>query len=336
MSYWLAGCLWKSLGDLLWGFNHLVLTRRARAPGGLLCQWVPPQALAPDTFDAIVGAFCGEFEWSAVFLFGTQVILLGGEALPALDPSRFAAAPEGLREALAALGIDDAGGVSARFVTEGARWPAAPRPVTDADPWVVFRPRRRGVELLADLPRNLARLRGVEGDLPLPWQLVVGPSGQARLAAARRLHRAREVWHREEYEVRRVGLRDGAPPALPDDPALGVLDVLLAELERTTDREVDLLLREVRFVRGYRQGVQRMLMGDPAGAFTVLGEVGRLRPQAADVHLHAALAAHQAGRTDIARQLADEAYGLCPRLLETPPGRRVVAMGLPAALLPRK
>ena len=29
MSYWLAGKLWKSLGDLLWGFNHIVLTRRA-------------------------------------------------------------------------------------------------------------------------------------------------------------------------------------------------------------------------------------------------------------------------------------------------------------------
>lgn len=310
--------------------------RRALAPGGLLCQWVPPQALAPDTFDAIVAAFCGEFEWSAVFLFGTQVILLGGEVLPALDPARLDAAPEELRQALAALGIEDVGGVAARFVTLGARWPAVARPVTDADPWVVFRPRRRGVELLADLPANLASLRGVEGPLPLPWQLAVGASGQARLASARRLHRAREVWHREEYELRRALLGEGAPAPLPDDPELEDLDELLAGLEGTTDREADLLLREVRFVRGYRQGVQLLAMGDPAGAFIALGEAGRLRPQAADVHLHAALAAHRAGRGDVARQLADEAYRLCPRLLETSPGRRVEALGLPAALLPRR
>ena len=89
-------------------------------------------------------------------------------------------------------------------------------------------------------------------------------------------------------------------------------------------------------MRGYREGVQLLALGDPKGAFAALGAAGRLRPQAADVHLHAALAAHMAGRADVARQLADEAYDLCPRLLETPAGRRVEALGLPAALLPRR
>ena len=145
----------------------------------------------------------------------------------------------------------------------------------------------------------------------------------------------REAWHRDEYEVRRSRLPERSrPEALVGSLDLGGLDEGLGLLAAAEDPEVALLLREVGFIRAYRLGFQQLTLGDPAGAFEAFGEAARLRPQAADVHLHAAFAAFQAGRQDVALGLAQEAYRLCPRLLETSPGQRLVALGLPAKLFP--
>ena len=38
--------------------------QRALAPGGLVCQWVPPHALEPATFEAVLDAFARSFTWS--------------------------------------------------------------------------------------------------------------------------------------------------------------------------------------------------------------------------------------------------------------------------------
>lgn len=305
--------------------------KRALAPGGLLCQWVPPQALHPETFDAVVGAFTDSFPWSGVFLFGTQVILIGGEKAPALDPARFATEGE-LFTALEVLGLDSPIGAASRWVTSGGSWPAVERPVTDGDPWVLFRPRRIGVELLGDLPNNLGRLRRLEEELPFNWRLGLGAEGRARLEEARVLRRAREAWHRDEYELRRMAAGDASLAPLSGAPELGVLDAYLSAIAKSPDPEVQLLRREIAFVRAYRRGVEGLLLGDATQAFEALGEAADLRPQAADVHLHASLAAFRGGRPGVAKRLADEAYRLCPGLLETSQGRRVVALGLPAHL----
>ena len=309
--------------------------RRALASGGLLCQWVPPQALEPATFDAVLAAFRQAFPWSGVFLFGTQVILLGGDKLPALDPSAFETSTPELAGEWARLGIETPAGLVARLVSQGGPGSAAQRPLRDADPWIVFRPRRQGTVLLGDLPRNLAGLRHSEGELPLSWRLVVGEAGQARLREVRRLHRARESWARAEYDLRRSLLPLEARPApLPAKEELESPEEYLAQLAESDDPEVRLFLKEVRFVRGYREGVAALTQGDVAQAFRSLGQAGKLRPAAADVHLHAALAAYLGGRSDVARALADEAYRLCPRILETGPGERVLSLGLPPSLLP--
>ena len=307
--------------------------KRALAPGGLLCQWVPPQALEPVTFDAIVGAFTGSFTHAAVFLFGTQVILIGGEAPIGLDPARFGISAGTLRDSLAALGLEDPAGAAARFVTTGASWPAVERPLRDADPWVIYRPRRRGTALLADLPTNLATLRRAEEDLPVAWGMVIGGAGRARLAEVRLLHRAREAWHRSEFELRfenlHVHLR---PPPLPEAPALGHLEAYRTQLASSTDPEVALLGREIEFVRSYRLGVDALQRRDAQGALVAFGVARKLRPFAADVHLHASLAAAMAGELGLAQRLAEEAYERCPRLLVTPQGQRVISLGLPLSL----
>jgi spermidine synthase len=315
--------------------------RRSLAPGGLLCQWVPPHALEPATFNGVVDAFSRSFPWSGVFLFGTQVILIGGDQVPALDPARFPGGgpdtprSEDLRTALAALGLDTPAGVLSRFVTTGAVWPRSPRPLEDGDPWVIFRPRRRGIELLGDLPLNLAKLREYEQDPPGAWALVTGPGGLRRLGQVRQLHRALEAWHRQDYELRRAATPLGRrPAALAPTPDLGHLEVYRAELASSEDPEVVLFERMVAFQRAYQSGYQALVRGDPGAAFASFGIAGKLRPLRADVHLHAALAAYQAGDRDLARRLAREAFNLCPGLLETRAGQRVVQLGFPVDLRP--
>jgi spermidine synthase len=128
--------------------------RRALAPGGLVCQWVPPHALEPAVFDAVVDAFVYAFPHTSLWLFDTQLVLIGADDPATLDARRFPDAGP-LRLALTELGVAGAPRLAAHRVGEGDTWPRGARPLTDADPWVLYRPRRTGAALLADLPHNL-------------------------------------------------------------------------------------------------------------------------------------------------------------------------------------
>lgn len=300
------------------------LARRALAPGGLVCQWVPPHALAPETFDAVVAAFTDSFPWSGVFLFGTQVILLGGEAEPVLDGTRFP--DEGpLHDALAGLGLEDATGVVARFVAAGDAWPPATRPLRDADPWVLYAERPRGN--LALLPTNLAALRARQGEAPLAWRLATGPAGERRIARVRRVHLAAEAWYRQVAE--------GAGLRLPADAGATPFASLRGDLAGLASEEVEaaVLARRIRFDELLVAGFTALARRDARGALDALTRAAEIRPEHAETHLLIALAAARLGEPTIARAAADRAYELCPRLLETRQGRRAVeVLGLPPEL----
>lgn len=300
--------------------------KSALAPGGLLCQWVPPHALEPATFDAVIDAFTRAFPWSGVFLFGTQVILIGGEREPTLSAARFPPEESELHAALAALGLDGPDGVIARFVTNGARWPTSARPLTDADPWVVYARRRRGRAVLADLPDNLRTLRLLEEDPPIAWRTASDASALRRLDGARLLHRAREAWEAE---------RAGLPPSR--DESLDSADSYRAALREgfADDPEVQVFERLARFDAARTSGVVALGAGQDGIALQLLLEAAALRPRRGDVHLFVAVAAERLGQPELALKAAMRALRLCPRVDETPQGGVALRLGLSRALVER-
>jgi spermidine synthase len=303
--------------------------RRALAPGGLLCQWVPPHALEPATFDAVLDAFLSTFEWSGVWLFGTQVILVGGTQRPSLERVANAVVDDHLGGVLEALGIDGAAGVAAHFVAEGSAWPASARPLRDADPWVVYRPRRRGALVLGDLPHNLARLRSIEAGLPAPWAAALSAEDEARVAGGRALRRAREA--------------QGAEEALARGVLLDAVVLRDAETELARARALDpdapglaLLEEERRFLRALRSGVSLLRDPSASSARDALAELlvaAELRDERADVHLYLAVALERVGSSAAGAALRT-ALDLCPNLARTAPGRRAVELGLDLGVHP--
>jgi spermidine synthase len=304
----------------LYTHEFYAIARNALAPGGLLCQWVPPHALAPEPFDAVLAAFCQSFPWSGVFLFGTQVVLLGADAEPALDPGRFPAPGTDLYAALAPLGLEDAAGVLARYVTGGSSWPLVPRPLTDRDPWIVYRRTRTGAQHLADLPRNLARLRTLEEFPPSAWTVTAGVAGLERLEQVRTLHHAREAWRR--WDMERRGLR------APGEGPGATLDVWLARLRDADDPEVQQFRRQVEFDAMRTGGVLDLAAKRHPEALAKLTTAIELRPGRADLHLFMALVAQRLGHAERALRAWEKALGLCPRILETPQGQRALQLGL--------
>ena len=293
--------------------------RRALKPGGLLCQWVPPHALRPATFDAVIAAFSGGFSWSGVFLFGTQVLLVGGDREPQLDPARFPASGPA-REALAALGMSEPSGLASRFVCAG--WPAAARPLTDADPWVLFEPKAPGLEVLGWLPGNLATLRGREQALPAAWASVCGKAGAERFAGVRELHRAREAFERTRYRLPGAeGLGDFASHAGRAAAVLG------------DDPEWLHLARVASFETRRSEGLGLLRAGQSRAALSKLLAAAEQRPERADVHLFVALAADGAGQQDVALAALGRSLEQCPRILETRPGRLAVGIGFSPRLV---
>lgn len=304
------------------------LARRALADNGLVCQWVPPHALAPDTFDAVVSAFTGAFPWSGVFQFGTQVILLGGDSRPAPMSSRFPSEGE-LHEALLELGLEDLGGIVHRLVFEGAAAELAPsaRPLKDSDPWVLYVPRPRGVEPLGWLPRNLAWLRGREGRVPESWRTAAGVLEADRGRRLGQVRRLTEAWH--AHRAASVGLvieRDTGAPLLAE---------LLPELGPLAGREVEaaVLAREIQFEDARGRGLSALEAEDGRTALDYLTRAAQMRPLRADIHLFVSLAALRVGEAPVARAAAARAAELCPRILETRPGEQALRMGLPRNLL---
>ncbi len=296
------------------------IAKNALAPGGLLCQWVPPHALAPATFDAVLGAFCESFPWSGVFLFGTQVVLLGSDIEPALDPARFPGAASELHGVLAPLGLEDPAGVLARYVTSGTGWPEADRPLTDRDPWIVYRTQRSGAQRLADLPINLARLRDLEELPPSAWTVTAGAAGLERLEQVRTLHHARESWRR--WDLGRFGL------SAPGEGPGGALEVWLDRLGEGDDPEIQQFRRQVKFDAMRTGGVQDLAAGRYSEALAKLTTAIELRPERADLHLFMALVAQRLESAELALRAWERALGLCPRILETPQGQKAQQLGL--------
>ncbi|MBL6720725.1 MAG: hypothetical protein ISQ08_04870 [Planctomycetes bacterium] len=296
------------------------LARQALAPGGVLCQWVPPHALPPATARAVVGAFAGAFPWSGIFQYGTQWVLVGADARPALEASRFPA--EGsLAEALAGLGLDSPAGLAARLVAEGAQLPLEERPLTDRDPWIVHRPAARGAEILSWLPANLAWLRASGRGLPSPWLVLLDGAGHARVQGVGAVRRGREA-----YEGLRA--RDaGAGELGQARPSGRARDEALAEARTLCPGEPALaaLEAELEGAGAVARGLGLLVGGQAREALDPLSRAAELRPTLPVRHLQVALAAEAAGLGELALAALAEALGLCPPLLETRAGLRAAS-----------
>jgi spermidine synthase len=301
-------------GVYLYTREFYAIARAALRPGGLVCQWVPPHALEPRVFAAVVGAFESSFPWSSVWVFGTQVILLGGERQPALERARWKDLDPGLGAALAGLGLDTPEGLAARWVCGPRAARALPelQPLTDDEPWILYLPRRSGAVLLGDLPLNLGWLRERAAGLPADWQA----EGE-RAAGLRALRRARELDAVEEARLRGLALE-----------AQGDLGAELARARQLAAGDPELLLfeEEREFLERLRRGVAA-LASDPARALPDLVRAAELRRERADVHLYLAVALERTGDSAAAKALA-AALERCPGIARTREGRRARQLGL--------
>jgi tetratricopeptide (TPR) repeat protein len=237
-----------------------------------------------------------------------------------LDPARFPGAASELHGVLAPLGLEDPAGVLARYVTSGTGWPKADRPLTDRDPWIVYRTQRTGAQRLADLPINLARLRDLEELPPSAWTVTAGAVGLERLGQVRTLHHARESWRR--WELERFGL------SAPGEGPGGALEVWLDRLGEGDDPEIQQFRRQVKFDAMRTGGVQDLAAGRYSEALAKLTTAIELRPERADLHLFMALVAQRLGSAELALRAWERALGLCPRILETPQGQKAQQLGL--------
>jgi spermidine synthase len=336
-------------GVYLYTEEFYARARTALRPGGLVCQWVPPHALEPATFEAVVGAFTSAFEWSSVWVFGTQVILLGGQAAPQPSAARFPLEDGPLTGALQVLGLETLEGVLARFVLTGDAWPSSERALTDLDPWIVHRPRRFGSVLLADLPLNLALLRHRAELLPAEWWVGLPEGAGRRIEALGLVREAREVRAASDAAARieaeaasGVGWLDGASARellgrLTSRTSQRDLATLMLEASERAPEEAGLLRLEaqLQFEEGLRRGLTLLLSGpgeDTAGeAATHLLRAVALRPERADARAYLAVALERLG-SDRALKERARALELCPRLHETSAGswlERLAHVGRP-------
>ncbi len=302
-------------GVYLYTEEFYAIARRALRPGGLVCQWVPPHALEPRTFDAVLKSFEVAFPWSSVWLAGTQVILVGGESMPAIDARRWNGLGPELGSALAALGLDTPEGLAARCVRAGPAGRGSLRSgaacLGDRDPWVLYLPRRTGAVLLGDLPTNLAALPE-DTLVPEGW-----PASGDRAEGLRALHRARQCFAVEEARLRGLML---------DARGRSEAELARARALAPGDPELVAFEAEREFLAVLRNGVAR-LASDPAGALPDLVRAAELRGERADVHLYLAVALERTGSPAAPKALA-AALERCPRLVSTREATRARQLGL--------
>ncbi len=298
--------------------------RLALRPGGIACQWVPPHALEPATYEAVVVAFGRAFPGAYVFVSGTQVILVSSRTDEPPGAERFSRSTGDLAVELTALGIGTPADLAARQVARIGSSLYAPRLLTDRDPWIAYRPRRTGAQLLLDLPSNLPSGPGTtSGDLR--WTAVAGDAGIAAssLREARRSHAWLEA-----------GLRGAECPGGETASSLrGALSKSLAEAAAFAPEDPELreFRGEVVFLEDLRSGVAA-LAADPSkdAAITALDPLtgaAQARPERADVHAYVAAALSRLG-SPAADKALDFALERCPRLAETDVGRRAHDLGL--------
>ena len=306
-------------GVYLYTPEFYAVARSALAPNGILCQWIPPHALEPDSFDALLDAFSSSFPDARAWLFGTQVLLTGSAQAPSLAADRWGGATAELKSALAGLGLERADALASRHVADLARWERPARLLRDWDPWIAWRAKPAGLAVLGWLPANLERLEAHASSLP--W----GDPQRDRVLAA--LREARRALGWSEVEVRRGELDAAGARQRALAP--------LADLERrwTSDPEVVAFREEVEFLYGMRSGVSALARGDAPSALAALLRAAEARPLRADAHAYVAAALLAAGDEKAASAAAARAHQLCPRIAETPQGQRAFALGLPASML---
>ena len=325
------------------------LVRKSLAPGGLMCQWVPPHALSRDVFDGVVSTAIRDDAWTGVWVFGAQVFIVSGHGDdPRFDASVWEALPEALREELGALGLETPEGLLGRQVGYSRPleydWdphddvPPGPEPriVSDADPWILrdwdWFLSESARDVLLRLPVNLfsspshSRWHGLESP-----DLERAVRGHAALRAARKEH----GW----VEALRV------TPTRFSGPQLAHREGQLVEhLERARellgdDPELREFREHVEFLERLRNGVALLATaagGQPVDARSVIDLLSRaaeLRPERADVHVYNAAAFAVFEFDEAARKASTVALEACPRIAETPAGRRAVQLGLPAEYL---
>ncbi|MAE46816.1 MAG: hypothetical protein CMJ86_07990 [Planctomycetes bacterium] len=309
--------------------------REALAPGGILCQWVPPHALRPETCRAVVGAFGRSFPWAAVFQYGSQWIMIGAEELPPLDSGRFPT--EGpLAEALTGLGLQDRAGIAAHFWVLCPEFGADERALRDRDPWILHRPRPTGLEVLTWLPENMAWLRSKQALLPGAWAADLSARDRRGLEALSKVRLAREL-----LSARRA-LKAGArlSGAVAQETVNGEgLELLLAEANELApnNHEVLGLLREASFQENFSSGLGLLAAGQSTRALAPLLSAAEAKPRRSDAHLAFALAAEGQGSQGVALAAIRKALEQCPGLLESRAARKITALapGETASLLRR-
>jgi hypothetical protein len=309
-------------GVYLYTREFYAVAAASLAPGGILCQWIPPHALEPRVFDALVASFGEAFPWSGRFLFGSQLVLIGAEREPRLDPARIPALDSALSQALARVNLQQLGGLLSSFRGASA-WPSQERVLSDDDPWIVYLDKPADQRVLGWLGSNLAQVEQQATEPPLSWMSAVGAEAPRFVRSGKLLVDARI--EAANFEAR---LRQGGASGLD---WLGTSRVFEALAESKQAGQLGrALIDEQRFLAHLRAG-GASLTRDPRAAADHWLSAAELRPERADAQLYVAAALTRLGDALGARAALARAIELCPRALETPAGVRAAGYGLPAA-----
>jgi spermidine synthase len=307
-------------GVYLYTSEFYRVAARSLAPGGIVCQWVPPHALEPRVFDAVVDSFSRAFPWSGRFLFGSQLVLIGAAREPVLDSTRFPASATALSAALSEVNLENPASLLTTFCG-ASDWPGGARPLSDDTPWIVFEDKPKDARVFTWLSSNLGVLDQRSRPPPKSWKIAAGEHAERFEHAGSVLARARL-----DAAAFETGLRTAAAQA--GDSFAG--SAHLRELASSSDAGAlgRALVSEQRFLACLRAGVS-LIGSDAQSAADRLLEAAELRPERADVHLYVAAAMQRLGSARAARAAYARALELCPRALETSAGLRALKLGLP-------
>jgi spermidine synthase len=126
------------------------LARAALKPGGICCQWIPPQGVSGDDFRRLVASAAQVFPHVSLWYFPHAVLMLGTEAEPRIDAKTLVARvnTKKVLEDLHFAAVDDAPHLLGACVVSGAALQKAiegAKPMTDDHPDLEFRPLARGL-----------------------------------------------------------------------------------------------------------------------------------------------------------------------------------------------
>jgi spermidine synthase len=175
--------------------------RAALKPGGIVCQWIPPQGVSGEDFKRLLASATAALDHVSVWYFQHAVLLLGSGVVPSID-ERFlerATRPE-VHSDLQFAAVGDPAHLLGAHVVSGEALKAAlagVKPMVDDHPDLEFRPLARGLgrrsvachaevlEFLRD--RHEARVPWLEEALPgVDAALATGKEVLAVLARDKR------------------------------------------------------------------------------------------------------------------------------------------------------